>query len=122
MDCCYGGGVSVIRGKGNVRNTPQTIPDNWKPSTNLCRWAQQMNIDHKIFQKCLFDFRFWHTEKNVKRANFNMAFKNWLKKELEIDAKKIKPASFSEWKREENINVADKATALNNIMKIKGIL
>ncbi len=105
-----------------MRNTPQLIPDAWQPSIAMFRWAQQMHIDKNMFDVALIDFVLWHTEKQVKRANFNLAFKNWLKKELEIDAKKIKPASFSEWKREPHYNITDKAKALQNIKKLKGMV
>ncbi len=104
------------------RNTPQTIPDNWQPSTALCRWAQQMHVSPEVLKNCLIDFVLWHTEKQVKRANFNLAFKNWLKKELEIDAKKIRPASFSEWKAEPVVNKADRHAAMQNIKKLKGLI
>jgi len=102
-----------------MRNMPALITDHWAPSPALYAWARQMHIAKNMFDTCLIDFVLWHTEKQVKRANFNLAFKNWLKKELEIDSTKMKPSSFKEFQPEVNIKVASKETGRSYLDKIK---
>jgi len=63
---------------------PQLITDDWMPSKDLYSWAEKNKIDLRTVHRCRYDFVFWHKEKQIRRANFNMAFRNWLKKELNI--------------------------------------
>jgi len=102
-----------------MRRAPKLIVEDWMPSTAMYRWAQQMHISVQDLHKHRHEFVLWHTEKNIKRSNFNLAFKNWLKKAMEIDASKIRPASFKDYVGED-IKVSSKETGRAALNKLRG--
>ncbi len=77
-----------------------------------------MHVSIQDLHKHRHEFVLWHSEKRVKRSNFNLAFKNWLKKAMEIDASKIRPQSFTEW-HGEDIKVSNKETGRAFLQKLK---
>jgi DnaT DNA-binding domain len=61
---------------------PELITNEFTPSHNLIQWCEQMGISNEVIKRERLEFIFWHTENKRRRSNFNLAFKNWLKKTM----------------------------------------
>ncbi len=102
-----------------MRSVPAEIKEDWVPSTGLYSWARGMNIPVKTLDEERFGFILWHQEKSIKRKNFNLAFRNWLKKALDIKASEIRPQSFKDYVPEK-IKVSSKKTGREALDKLRG--
>ncbi len=104
-------------------NKPELITHDFTPSDNLVRWCKQMGIPASTIRQERQEFIFWHLENKRRRSNFNLAFKNWLKRSIAFSKKQedtIKKGSqsFGSYKPLEKIekNKSVGREALNKLL------
>jgi len=105
---------------------PEYITDDYQPSDDLIQWCNSMGIVSRIIEIERRDFIFWHKTKKKRRSNFNLAFRNWLKRGLKTQEQseqvtKKGSQSYGEYKPLSEI-VCDRELGRDALKKLKGIL
>lgn len=86
-----------------MKAKPELITSDYTPSEHFIEWCVAMGITSSTLEKEKPEFILWHQTKGIRRSNFDLAFKNWIKKSLEFskrqeDTIKKGSQSFSDYK------------------------
>ncbi len=72
-----------------MKNKPEMITPDFMPSPAMYKWCEDMGIELSAVHKHVYDFIAYYEEKRTRRSNFNLAFRNWLKREYNLTGKSI---------------------------------